>query len=178
MKAKGWGGGLICDADGASQDGNDRVQHGPTFLTPEWRDLYKHALREADRLGLEMSLNIQSGWNLGGPMVTAEDAAKKLVWSEMRVTGPAPYDQKLLAPKSRDGYYRDLFLVAYPLTAEDSALASGTASWARCLKSDGSSKVMDCTVGASGANINLNTTAVVAGNCLAVNQFSFTAPKT
>ncbi len=37
MKAKGWGGALICDADGASQDGNDPVKHGPTFLTPEWR---------------------------------------------------------------------------------------------------------------------------------------------
>ena len=67
MKAKGFGGALICDADGSSQDGNDRAPHGPTFLSPEWRELYQHALREADRLGLEMSLNIQSGWNLGGP---------------------------------------------------------------------------------------------------------------
>ncbi|HOY58430.1 MAG TPA: glycosyl hydrolase, partial [Verrucomicrobiota bacterium] len=108
MKAKGWGGALICDADGASQDGNDPVKHGPTFLTPEWRALYKHALSEADRLGLEMSLNIQSGWNLGGPMVTPEDAAKKLVWSESRANGPALLKQKLLEPKSRDGFYRDL----------------------------------------------------------------------
>src|SRR5512138_2557187 len=38
MKAKGFGGALICDAGGASQDGNDQVPHGPTFLTPEWRD--------------------------------------------------------------------------------------------------------------------------------------------
>ena len=88
MKAKGFGGALICDAGGADQDGNDRVPHGPTFFTPEWRELYKHALREADRLGLEMSLNIQSGWNLGGPMVKAEDAAKKLTWSEARVNRP------------------------------------------------------------------------------------------
>ena len=44
-------------------------------------------LREADRLGLEMSLNIQSGWNLGGPMVTQDDAPKKLVWTETRVVG-------------------------------------------------------------------------------------------
>jgi len=38
-------------------------------------------LREADWLGLEISLNIQSGWNLGGLSVWAADAAKKLVWS-------------------------------------------------------------------------------------------------
>ena len=52
MKAKGFGGALLCDAGGAEQDGNDPVPHGPTFLTPPWRELYKHALREADRLGL------------------------------------------------------------------------------------------------------------------------------
>ncbi len=115
MKAKGWGGALICDADGASQDGNDPVKHGPTFLTPEWRALYKHALSEADRLGLEMSLNIQSGWNLGGPMVAPEDAAKKLVWSESRADGPALFKQRLPEPKGRDGFYRDLFVIAYPL---------------------------------------------------------------
>ena len=85
MKAKGFGGALICDADGSSQDGNDRAPHGPTFFSPEWRELYQHTLREADRLGLEMSLNIQSGWNLGGPMVKPEDAPKKLVWTETRV---------------------------------------------------------------------------------------------
>ena len=54
MKAKGFGGALICDAGGAEQDGNDTVPHGPTFFTPEWRELYKHTLREADRLGLEI----------------------------------------------------------------------------------------------------------------------------
>lgn len=89
MKSQGFGGALICDADGSSQDGNERAPHGPDFFSPEWRELFKHTLREADRLGLEMSLNIQSGWNLGGPVVSADDAGKKLVWSEVRVTGPA-----------------------------------------------------------------------------------------
>ncbi len=113
MKAKGFGGALICDAGGAAQDGNDQVPHGPTFFTHEWRELYKHTLREADRLGLEMSLNIQSGWNLGGPMVKAEDAAKKLTWSETQVRGPAKVARPLPAPKSRDGFYLDIAVVAY-----------------------------------------------------------------
>lgn len=113
MKAKGFGGALICDADGSSQDGNDRAPHGPTFFSPEWRELYKHTLREADRLGLEMSLNIQSGWNLGGPMVTPDDAPKKLVWTETRLNGPSSAPVKLPVSKGRDGYYRDLFVLAY-----------------------------------------------------------------
>ena len=75
MKAKGFGGAVLVDANGASQEGNAPVPHGPTFFTPAWRELYQHTLREANRLGLEISLNIQSGWNLGGPIVTPEDAA-------------------------------------------------------------------------------------------------------
>jgi hypothetical protein len=113
MKAKGFGGALICDADGSAQDGNDRAPHGPAFFSPEWRELYKHTLREADRLGLEMSLNIQSGWNLGGPMVQPEDAPKKLVWTETRVTGGTAFSGTLTKPKGRDGFYRDVFVLAY-----------------------------------------------------------------
>jgi hypothetical protein len=113
MKAKGFGGALICDAGGADQEGNGRVPHGPTFLTPAWRELYKHTLREADRLGLEMSLNILSGWNLGGPEVKAEDAAKKLVWSESHAQGPGSATRRLPEPEHKDAYYKDLFVVAY-----------------------------------------------------------------
>ena len=123
MKAKGFGGALICDADGSSQDGNDRAPHGPTFFTAEWRELYKHTLREADRLGLEMSLNIQSGWNLGGPMVTPDDAPKKLVWTETRIGGGTSFTGKLEQPKGRDGFYRDLFVLAFPAKPVASAAA-------------------------------------------------------
>ncbi len=114
MKDKGFGGALICDAGGAEQRGNDRVPHGPTFLSPEWRRLLRHTLREAERLGLEMSLNIQSGWNLGGPMVAPEDASKKLAWSESRISGPSRGEILLPEPQARDGFFRDLFVVAYP----------------------------------------------------------------
>jgi alpha-L-rhamnosidase/F5/8 type C domain len=115
MKAKGFGGALICDAGGASQDGNDPVPHGPTFLSDGWRVLYRHALREADRLGLEMSLNIQSGWNLGGPTVGAVDAAKALTWSAVRADGPGPFARPLPEPEHADSYYQDLFVIAYRL---------------------------------------------------------------
>jgi hypothetical protein len=125
MKAKGFGGALICDAGGATQDGNAPVPAGPPFLSPAWRELYRHALREAARLDLEMSLNIQSGWNLGGPSVTADDAAKKLVWTETTVAAADSGSVKLAAPAARDGYYRDWCVVAYPLAT---AAASGPAA--------------------------------------------------
>ena len=113
MKAKGIGGAILVDADGSSQEGNARVPHGATFFSPAWRQLFKHALHEADRLGLEMSLNIQSGWNLGGPMVTADDAPKKLVWTQMRVSSGSNSIIKIEQPKSRENFYHDLFVLAY-----------------------------------------------------------------
>jgi len=113
MKAKGFGGAVLLDADGASQEGNAKVPHGPTFFSPAWRELYKHTLREADRLGLEISLNILSGWNLGGPVVTKEDAAKKYVWAETKVTGGTNLEIKLPSPKARENFYRDTAVIAY-----------------------------------------------------------------
>ncbi|MFO7973411.1 MAG: glycosyl hydrolase, partial [Candidatus Hydrogenedentota bacterium] len=115
MKAKGYGGALIFDADGSSQRGNEGVPAGPMFGTPEWTELYVHAVQEAERLGLELSLSIQSGWNLGGPSVSSEEAAKQLTWSQTTVTGGATVDTVLATPQHRDGFYRDIAVLAYPV---------------------------------------------------------------
>ncbi|HYG23228.1 MAG TPA: glycosyl hydrolase [Verrucomicrobiae bacterium] len=118
MKAKGWGGALICDAGGAEQDGNDRVPAGPAFFSTEWRELYRHTLKEANRLELELSLNIQSGWNLGGPDVLAEDSAKKVIWSELEITGPTNFSGALPLPRVRDNYSREIAVLAYRIRPE------------------------------------------------------------
>ena len=115
MKAKGFGGAVIMDADGSNQNGNEKVPHGPTFASKQWTDLFVHSLKEANRLGLEISLNIQSGWNLGGPMVTAEDAVKKFTWSTVQVDGGNKLTVKLPRPPINDNFYRDVCLLAWPV---------------------------------------------------------------
>ena len=117
MKAKGYGGANVIDAGGAEQGGHRSVPHGPDFATPKWRKLFTHALAEADRLGLELGFNILSGWNLGGPGVLPDQAAKKLTWSETAVEGGQQRAIKLPAPECRDGYYRDVAVVAIPTRA-------------------------------------------------------------
>lgn len=132
MKRMGFGSAVIFDANGAAQDDNDAVPAGPTFASPEWRELYRHALREAARLGLTLSLNIQSGWNLGGPTVAPEDAAKIAVWSETGVSGPQEFTGKLAVPKHKE-IYQDSFVVAWRqkpaprITASSSQSAHGVA---------------------------------------------------
>ncbi len=117
MKAKGYSGALIFDADGSSQQGNRRVPAGPVFGGPKWTKLFVHACREAKRLGLELSLNIQSGWNLGGPGVTEEEATQRLVWSKTEVKGPATIEQVLKSPVTGGRFYRDVAVIAVPAPA-------------------------------------------------------------
>ena len=115
MKANGYGGAILIDGGGADQGNNAPVPAGPMFGTPAWRRLFRHALAEASRLGLEISLNIQSGWNLGGPMVRPKDAAKLVTWSRTVVKGPAHVHRKLEAGPGKRVFYRDIAVLAYPL---------------------------------------------------------------
>jgi hypothetical protein len=115
MRAKGYGGAILVDANGSEQQRNRMVPAGPMFGTPRWRELYRHALKEAARNGLEISLNIESGWNLGGPTVTPEHAAKLLTFSRAAVHGPGEVHCTLTQPPGRTGGYRDIAVLAYPL---------------------------------------------------------------
>jgi hypothetical protein len=124
MKAKGIGGANIIDAGGATQGGHDPVPHGPDFGSSEWRELFKHAVKEADRLGLELGFNILSGWNLGGPTVTPEQASKKLAWSTAEVDGGEQGSEvsiELEQPATTAGFYRDVAVVAFPDAGEAAA---------------------------------------------------------
>lgn len=60
------------------------------------------------------------------------------------------------------------------ITQDSSADATGTATWARLLKSDGVTIVMDLSVGTSGADINLNTVAIVTGAAVSVTSATIT----
>jgi hypothetical protein len=115
MHAKGFSGAMIFDAGNELNWGPDEpVPNGPMFSSPEWTELYLHALREAERLDLKLGLSIQSGWNLGGPGVTLDDAAKQITWSEISVKGPSMVAQTLPVPEHNFDYYRDICVLAYP----------------------------------------------------------------
>lgn len=57
--------------------------------------------------------------------------------------------------------------------ASANAVATSTATWAR-LATSGGTFVLDCSVGTSGADINLNTTSIVSGASVAVTSATFT----
>lgn len=118
MKEKSFQGAMIFDAGGHNQRGNRDIPAGPFFGSPEWNDLFVFALDEARRLGLEIGFNIQSGWNLGGPCVTPRYAAKQLTYSETSIDGGTELRTQLPQPESRDDFYRDIAVLAFPADAD------------------------------------------------------------
>ncbi len=68
-------------------------------------------------------------------------------------------------------------VTAAAITADSSANATGTASWFRALKSDGTTVVCDGTVSTSGADMNLNTVSIVSGANVSISSATFTMPK-
>jgi len=110
FKAKGIGGvNLICTGGYAG----DHPLPGVEFLSHEWRELFRHAVKEADRLKLEMGFNLAGGWLMMGPWVAQQDAMKKVVQSELKLKGPQTFAGRLPQPETVDGYYCDVRVQAF-----------------------------------------------------------------
>ncbi|MES2635837.1 MAG: hypothetical protein V4605_04910 [Pseudomonadota bacterium] len=58
------------------------------------------------------------------------------------------------------------------ITADPSANATGTATWYRALSSNGTTVVMDGSVGTATSNLVLNSVSIVAGGNVAVSSFT------
>lgn len=114
MKRVGIGGAQIFNVDVGFPDGP------APYGSPQWQDLVIHAVKEANRLGMEICIHNGAGWSSsGGPWITPENAMKVLAWSEVHVHGPMHFRGALPQAKAPRvdravDYYRDIALYAYP----------------------------------------------------------------
>lgn len=121
---------------------NVGVPRGPVdFLSEEWQDLFAHAVREAERLGIEITLGSGPGWaGSGGPWVKMEQSMQHLVADSVEVEGPAKFDAVLPVPAPREPYfgrgpmsedmlkqwesfYADVAVLAFPTPTADAKIA-------------------------------------------------------
>jgi len=65
-------------------------------------------------------------------------------------------------------------LTANAVTQDSSANNTGTASWFRIVKSDGTTHVFDGNVATSGSDMNLVTTSIVATQPVSITSFTIT----
>ena len=130
MQQIGLGGATIVNVDCG-------IPRGPVnFMSPEWREDFKFAVSEANRLGLELCVENCAGWSSsGGPWNTVTNAMQRVTTSELRVTGPANFSTALPPPPTKLDFYRDIAVLAFPAPADENvrmkdfspvATASGT----------------------------------------------------
>ena len=84
-----------------------------TIGSEQWNDLMRYTGIEAKRLGLRLGAHNCPGWSSsGGKWITPENAMKCLVASELRVQGATDQVLKLRQPKTHEGFYRDIAVLA------------------------------------------------------------------
>jgi hypothetical protein len=118
MKAAGLGNLVFLEVD------IDEPPGGPVaFMSPKWQELFVHSVRDAERLGIDITLGIGPGWcGSGGPWVKPEQAMQHLVFSSVELKGPQSYSAILPVPKQRSTewhtmaspYYKDVVVWAFP----------------------------------------------------------------
>lgn len=85
------------------------------FNNPAWLGMVRHAAAEARRLGLELGIHNCAGWSSsGGPWNVPSNSMKVVTFSEHRVSGPTAFAGKLEQPRSAQGFYRDIAILALP----------------------------------------------------------------
>lgn len=134
MKRAGIGGVVVMEVSQA-------LPKGPTrFMSPAWRELEKHMLAEAARLGIAVSLNNSGGSSgTGGPWVKPENSMQKVVFSETVVAGPTKVAEQLPQPPTMEGYYRDIAVLAFPTPEGDEVRMADLA--VKLTRSDGQKDV-------------------------------------
>src|ERR1051325_4390554 len=90
---------------------------GPAIYgSPLYWELKRHAIREADFLGLNFEIHNCPGWSSsGGPWITPEMSMQVVTWSEAEIEGGSKIEVELSRPPNRSNYYRDAFVLAFPI---------------------------------------------------------------
>src|SRR5437773_123892 len=122
MQRVGIGGAILLDV---VQD----IPSGPVrFGSPEWRELFRHTIAEAGRLGLQITLHNAAGWTgSGGPWITPDLAMQKVVSAKTNMSGPSRFNGPLPAITPTTHSVHEIATLAFPTLVSDGAPVPGFA---------------------------------------------------
>jgi len=110
-EAAGLGGLEIAPIYGAKGFEDRFLEH----LSPEWMDMLQHTVSQADSLNMGIDLTQGTGWPFGGPMVSPEMAAQRMIVQKYRYTEGQGLDRAIVLEDRRASRFKyDLHtLMAY-----------------------------------------------------------------
>ena len=76
------------------------------FFSQQWKEFFKHAVNETERLGITIYLGVGPGWTgSGGPWVRPQESMQHLVSSDTAVSGPGGKRIALKTPRPKMPYF-------------------------------------------------------------------------
>jgi hypothetical protein len=86
-------------------------------LSPDFWDMVKYSIQQADSLGLQLGVHVCDGFALaGGPWITEKESMQKIVYADTIVEGPL---KTITMPIPHAGYYEDIACFALPAKTID-----------------------------------------------------------
>jgi len=108
LKRVGFGGILMFDARGYHDDINHVILPVPKmeFMSEQWREMLAFGIKEAARVGLEVSVNLSScAGAMKGPWPVGADAPKRIIWQGLPLSSETLYDAELKGPADREFFW-------------------------------------------------------------------------
>ncbi len=142
MKTAGLRGAILFDLGGHISDAGKNL-----LFSEEWNTLFKHTLKEAERLHLDIGLHNSPGWSgSGGTWVDVENSMKTTVHFLKEIQGGTAVDIILEKPKHYKSFYKDIAVYAIKghhlktLSEQEISGAGKGEDWAKLI-SDSSKKL-------------------------------------
>ena len=88
-------------------------QNDIPFLSPRWMEMLRHTVDEGRRIGVEVDMNLGTGWPFGGPTVPLGEAACKLVVVDTIVSRHVADTVSLPPPEKERRYARQIVRRTY-----------------------------------------------------------------
>lgn len=95
------------------------------FLSPEWMDMLELSIAEAERLEMGIDMNLGTGWPFGGPQITPQQAAGKLILESYQIYSGQNLDEKIM-PRSKKGAGEGVLLEALMAYSDDGRIINLT----------------------------------------------------
>ncbi len=93
-------------------------------LSPEFWEMVGFALKEANRLDLQIAMHAADGFAVaGGPWIEPEQSMQKVVYTDTILSGGKDLKLKLEQPESIEHYYMDIATFAIPQRSEETSSA-------------------------------------------------------
>ncbi|WP_207422302.1 glycosyl hydrolase [Desertivirga brevis] len=104
------------------------------YLSPEWMQQLNVTVQKAGSLGMGVDLTTGTGWPFGGPQITPEFAASKIIVQQYKAEGGKTFAEKIVVKDPKASYTKFQSLTGYSDKGEtilltDKVDQDGTLKW-------------------------------------------------